>query len=102
LLACFERFPLPPFSLPDAPPSLLCVFFVVIAYYSVFFLFSLSGGSSVQGAILIWPRIVCGSTECCLAYLWSDSSQAIWALLSGDGMEALLVSPCNVKWRCYA
>jgi hypothetical protein len=47
----------------------LHVFFVVIAYYSVFFLFSLGGGQSVQGAMLIWPRVVCRSTTCCLAHL---------------------------------
>jgi hypothetical protein len=29
------------------------------------------------------------------------SSQAIWALASGGGMGAFLVSPFNVKWRCY-
>jgi hypothetical protein len=32
-------------------------------------LFSLGGGRSVQGAMLIWPRIDCGSTVCCLAHL---------------------------------
>jgi hypothetical protein len=31
----------------------------------------------------------------------SASSQAVWALASG-GAGALLVSPFNVKWRCYA
>jgi hypothetical protein len=45
-----------------------CLFFVVIAYYSVF-LFSLGGGRSVQGAMLIWPRLVCGSTTYRLAHL---------------------------------
>jgi hypothetical protein len=60
-LAC-EGFPLPPsFSTQGAPPSLLRVFFVVIVYYSVS-LFSLGGGRYVQGAMLIWPRVVCGST----------------------------------------
>jgi hypothetical protein len=55
-------FPFPLFSSQDAPPTLLCVFFVVIAYYSVFFFFfSWVGGRSVQGAMLIWPRVVCGS-----------------------------------------
>jgi hypothetical protein len=39
---------LPPFfGSQGIPPSLLCVFFVVIAYYSVFFLFSLGWGGSV-------------------------------------------------------
>jgi hypothetical protein len=56
------------FSAQGAPPSLLCVFFVVIAYYSVS-LFSLDGGQSVQGAMLIWPRVVCGSTANRLAHL---------------------------------
>jgi hypothetical protein len=60
---------LPPlFGAQGAPPSLLCVFFVVIACYSVSF-FSLGGGQSVQGAMLIWPRVVCGSTLYCLAQL---------------------------------
>jgi hypothetical protein len=49
------------------PPSLLHVFFVVIAYYSVS-VFSLGGGRSVQGAILIWPKFVCGSTMYRLAH----------------------------------
>jgi hypothetical protein len=63
-------FPFPSSStLLCAPPPLLCVFFVVIAYYPVFFLFSLGGGRSVQGAMLIWRRIVCGSTECHLTHL---------------------------------
>jgi hypothetical protein len=34
--------------------------------------------------------------------LWSASSQAVWALPSGGGTGAFLVSPFNVKWRCYA
>jgi hypothetical protein len=41
-LACCEGFPLPPFGAQGALPSLLCVFIVVIAYYSVS-LFSLGG-----------------------------------------------------------
>jgi hypothetical protein len=66
--ACCEGFPLPTFSTQGTPPSLLHVFFVVIAYYSVS-LFPLDGGWSVQGAMLIWPRVVCGSTTCSLAHL---------------------------------
>jgi hypothetical protein len=46
-------FPSPALGVHCAPPSLLHVFFVVISYYSVFFLFSLGGGWSVQGAMLI-------------------------------------------------
>jgi hypothetical protein len=53
---------LPPiFSAQCAPPSFPRVFFVLIVYYSVS-LFSPGGGRSVQGAMLLWPRLVCGST----------------------------------------
>jgi hypothetical protein len=51
----------PTFSTQGAPPSFLHVFIPLIAYYSVS-LFSLDGGQSVKGAMLLWPRIVCGST----------------------------------------
>jgi hypothetical protein len=46
--------------------------------------------------MVIWPRVVCGSTACHLAH----PVLCVWALLSGS-MGALLVSPFNVKWRCY-
>jgi hypothetical protein len=60
---------LPPlFGVQGTPPSLLCVFIVPIAYYSVS-LFSLGGGWSVQGTMLIWPKVVCGSTTYHLAHL---------------------------------
>jgi hypothetical protein len=52
---------LPPiFSVQCTPPSFPHVFIVLIAYYSVS-LFSSGGGRSVQGAMLIWSRVVCGS-----------------------------------------
>jgi hypothetical protein len=63
-----EGFPSPAFQVQGTLPPLLCDFFVVIAYYSVF-LFSLGGGWSLQGAMLIWPRVVCGSTMCRSAHL---------------------------------
>jgi hypothetical protein len=53
--------PPPNFGAQCAPPSFLCVFIVLISYCSVS-LFSLDGGQSVQGAMLVWPRVVCGST----------------------------------------
>jgi hypothetical protein len=61
-------FPSPSFGAQGTPPSLLHVFIVLIAYYSVS-LFSPGGDRSVQGAMLIWPRVVCGSTAYHLAHL---------------------------------
>jgi hypothetical protein len=53
---------LPPiFDAQCVPPSFPRVFIVLIVYYSVS-LFSWGGGQSVQGAMLLWPRLVCGST----------------------------------------
>jgi hypothetical protein len=53
---------LPPiFDTQGAPPSFPHVFIVLMAYYSVS-LFSLGGGQSFQGAMLLWLRLVCGST----------------------------------------
>jgi hypothetical protein len=53
---------LPPvFSAQGTPPSFQRVFIALIAYYSVS-LFSPGGGQSVQGAMLLWPRLVCGGT----------------------------------------
>jgi hypothetical protein len=53
---------LPPiFTAQGAPPSFPLVFIVLIAYYSVSLFFP-GGGQSVQGAVLLWPRLVCGST----------------------------------------
>jgi hypothetical protein len=66
-MAC-EGFPSPPLAAQGALPSLLSVFSVVIAYYSVS-LFSPGGGQSVQGSMLIWPRVVCVSTAYRLAHL---------------------------------
>jgi hypothetical protein len=60
--------PPPIFSARCAPPSVPHVFIALIAYYSVS-LFSPGGGRSVQGAMLIWPRVVCGSTMYRLAHL---------------------------------
>jgi hypothetical protein len=87
-----ERFPSPHFGTQGAPPSLLHVFSVVIAYYSVFFSFFLDGGRSVKRAMLIWPRVVCGSTMCCLAHLVvcvfpSFMSAGVWRCWSPPGFS---------------
>jgi hypothetical protein len=91
---------LPPiFGTQCSPPSFQCVFIVFFVYYSVS-LFSLGGGQSVQGAMLLWPRVVWefrGTAKLTL----SMSSQAVWAQAT-VGPGALLVSLFNVKWRCSA
>jgi hypothetical protein len=48
----------------------MCPFYCCCLLFSLFFsLFSLDGARSVQRAILIWSRVVCGSTVCHLAHL---------------------------------
>jgi hypothetical protein len=100
-------FPSPLFSAQDALPSLLCVFFVVIAYYSVFFPFFPGWGSVCPGDSAdlaqgcLWEYHVPLSSPCgpclpkpsgrwCLAAVWEPS----WFLSltwSGDAMRRLEV-----------
>jgi hypothetical protein len=103
-----EGLPLPPSLALRAPRPLCYVSFVVVCSVC-FSLFSLGGGQSVQGAMLIWPRVICGSTMCCLAHLVICISQAgrswhlaawepSWFLCliwSGDAMHGLGV------WRSW-
>jgi hypothetical protein len=51
----------PFFSAQGAPPSFQHVLTVLIAYYSVSLFFP-GGGQSVQGTMLLWPRLFCGAT----------------------------------------
>jgi hypothetical protein len=101
-------FPSPLFGAQGAPPSMPHVFIVLIAYYSVS-LFSLGGGQPVQGAMVIWPRVVCGSTVYYLAHLVvcvfsSHLGAGIWwQCRSLPGLSVL----CEVEmlctgWRCGA
>jgi hypothetical protein len=52
-------------------PCLVCYmsFLLLLLIIQLFFLFSLGGGRSVQGTMLIWPRVVFGSTAYRLAHL---------------------------------
>jgi hypothetical protein len=61
-------FPSPLFGAQGAPPSLLHVFFCCYCLSFSFFPFFPGGDLSVQRAMLIWPKVVCGSTACCLAH----------------------------------
>jgi hypothetical protein len=90
----------PPPSLQHSGSPTLFAMYLFLLLIIQFLFFSLGGSRSVQGAMLICPRVVCGNTTCCLAHLVCVF-QAIWALASG-GTGALLVSLFNVKWRCYA
>jgi hypothetical protein len=68
-----EGLPLP-LSLALRAPHHLCymsfwLLFFIISFFFFFFLFTLDGGWSVQGAMLIWPRVVYGSTAYRLAHL---------------------------------
>jgi hypothetical protein len=92
--------PPPFFGAQGPPPSLLCVFIVLIAYYSVS-LCSLGGGRSVQAAMLIWPRVVCGSTAYHLAHLVFCVFPSCLVMDIWHWPGALLVSPFNMKWRCF-
>jgi hypothetical protein len=60
-------------TLQSSVPRPLCYLsfccFCCLLFSLFFSLFSLGGGHSVQGAVLIWPRVVCGSTTCCIAHL---------------------------------
>jgi hypothetical protein len=93
---------LPPiFSAQGAPPSFQHVLTVLIAYYTVSLFFFPGGGQSVQGAMLLWPRLVCGAT----AVPRSSPGPRLpkpygHRPLAAPG--ALLISPFNVKWRFSA
>jgi hypothetical protein len=65
----------------------MCLFLLLfIIQFGFFSLFTLGGGQSVQGAMLIWPRVVCGSTVCHLAYMEVCVSWGVrsWHLLAQD------------------
>jgi hypothetical protein len=61
-----ERLPSLPFGVQGAPPS-LCLY-CSYCFYSVSLFFP-GWWSVVQGAMLIWPRVVCGGTVYHLAHL---------------------------------
>jgi hypothetical protein len=68
--ACSEGLPLPlSFALQVPCPLCYMSFLLLLLIIQFFSLFSLGGGQSVQGAMLTWPRVVCGSTAYRLAHL---------------------------------
>jgi hypothetical protein len=60
-----EGFPLPSSSVPRAPRPLFYISFLLLIIQFLFF----PWGPVCPGAMLIWPRVFCGSTVCRLAHL---------------------------------
>jgi hypothetical protein len=58
--------PSPPLALRVPCPLYYMSFLLLVIIQFLFFPWV--GGLSVQGAMLIWPRVVCGSTTCRLAH----------------------------------
>jgi hypothetical protein len=63
-----EGFPFPPLAF-RVPHPLCYVSLLLLLLITQFLFFSLGGGRSVQGAMLIWPRVVSVSTAYHLAHL---------------------------------
>jgi hypothetical protein len=59
-----------------------------------FLFFSPGGGQSVQGAMLLWPRLVCGGT----AVPRSSPGPRLPKPYGRRPLVALLVSSFNVRW----
>jgi hypothetical protein len=107
-----EGLPLPHSLELRAPHPLCCLSFCCCCLLFRFFFsfFPWVGVSLSRGAMLIWPRVVCGSTACHLAHLVICVSQAgrSWRLAawepswflyltwSGDAMRGLGV------WQCWS
>jgi hypothetical protein len=102
-------FPLPLSSALRAPFPLCSMSFLLLLLIIqlFFFLFSLGRGQSVQGAMLVWPRIVCGSTAYHLAHLVVRVSPrrlgaAVWRRCGsppGFSVQCEVEMLC-AGWRC--
>jgi hypothetical protein len=62
LFTILGRIPFPQSSALRAPHPLSCMSYLFLLLITQFLFFSLGGGQTVQVAILLWPRLVCGST----------------------------------------
>jgi hypothetical protein len=95
---CVGKCPSPLSGAQSTLPFLPCVFFPFA--YLWFFFFLESRGQSVQGTMLLYPRVVCGDTTCSLfAHLLVCISQAGALLVSpylmaGEAMCGLEVKGC--------
>jgi hypothetical protein len=96
---------LPTSSALRVPHPLCYVSFLFLLLIIQFLIFSLGGGQSVQGAMLIWPRIVCGSTVYHLAHLVvhvfpSLLGTAVWQHGSPPGFSVF--HPGSVRFRYFS
>jgi hypothetical protein len=79
----------PPASLELRVPHPLChMSLLLLLLITQFLFFSLCGGWSVEGPMLIWPTVVCGSTAYHLAHLVihvfpSHLATSVWRRLGG-------------------
>jgi hypothetical protein len=84
----------------SAPHPLSRVSLLFLLLISQFLFFSPGGGQSVQGAMLLWPRLVCEYRSTVKLTL-SAASQAVYVQVTGSP-GSLLVSLFDVKWRFSA
>jgi hypothetical protein len=64
-----EGLPLPLLQCSEHPALFAMCLFCYCLLFSFSLFFPWVGVSLSRGAMLIWPRTVCGSTTCCLAHL---------------------------------
>jgi hypothetical protein len=70
LFTVLGRIPFPQSSALRAPHRLSHVSLLFLLLSTQFLFFSPGGGQSVQGAMLLWPRLVCGSTVAHLVHVF--------------------------------
>jgi hypothetical protein len=85
-----RRVPFPQSSALRVPHPLSRVSLLFLLLISQFLFFSLGGGRSVQGAMVLWPRLVCGST----AVLRSSPWVCVFPIYLGMGDWQPGGSPC--------
>jgi hypothetical protein len=78
------------------PLSRMSLLFLLLISQFLFF----PGWESVcPGAMLLWPRLVCGSTSGTVKLTWSVSSQVIWVRATGSPGVLLILSLNNDSSR---
>jgi hypothetical protein len=112
------RVPFPQSSALSVPHPLSCMSYLFLLLITQFLFFSPGGGLSVQGAMLLWPRHICGSTAVLQSspgsrlpklsgHQWLVAPGPSWCLhltWSGDSLRQLEVwrgqSYAFSQWLC--